>query len=161
MLCSRLWISLLDRLSGTSCALRIEEGTCDVLISTGSSSCEHDFCTDCEGSTNSSEGVGTGGHQAGLCDLDGTACSDEPVYYPRESLPDYYLWETPFSSEMLADSVVLLSNFVGAVAIVVASKHPILREPMSQEAKNAMAFVPPAQVRLPARPASAASATPR
>ena len=43
---------------------------------------------------------------------------DEPEYYPRESLPDGYLWETPYSSEMLADSVVILSNIVGAAAIV-------------------------------------------
>lgn len=130
-----------------------------MLIYTGSSSCEGDFCTACEGSTNSSEGVGVGGHQAGICDLscglcaaddsavDGTECSDEPVYYPRESLPDGYLWETPFSSEMLADSVVILSNIVGVVAIVAGSKHPIVGQPMSQEAQDAMSFIPPRAIK--------------
>jgi hypothetical protein len=137
---------------------RIEPGQCELLITAGSASCEADFCPDCEGTTGLHEGAGEGGHQHGECDLTcglcqvddssapaaaaaaaAVACSDEPTYYPRESLPDGYLWETPMSSEMLADSIVIMSNTVGASVILASGKKFFQAEPQ-KEYEMAMRF---------------------
>ena len=39
------------------------------------------------------------------------------VSYPRESLPEGYLWQTPAAAEWLAVAMVLLANLLGAAAI--------------------------------------------
>ena len=70
-------------------------------------------------------------------------CSSEPVFYPRESLPDGYLWETPGSSEMLADSIVILTNAVGATAILGSARVDLLQKTMGAEHEAAMSFFRP------------------
>eukprot|EP01043_Picozoa_sp_COSAG02_P011268 COSAG02_NODE_412_length_22836_cov_41.209966_12_plen_632_part_00 len=117
---------------------KIGAGTCDTLVSEGSFTCARDFCYDCEGVTGSHEGVGTGGHQTGQCDLtcnlcDETplpetqaACDDNAPLYPVEELPDGYIWETPFLSEVVADAIVITTNFGGLLVIIY---HDDIRQP--------------------------------
>jgi hypothetical protein len=117
----------------------IGAGTCDTLVAEGSFTCARDFCYDCEGVTGSREGLGTGGHQTGECDLtcnfcDQTplpdlpaACDDEAPLYPVEELPEGYVWETPYWSEILADAIVILTNLAGLLVIVFQDE---LRQPL-------------------------------
>ena len=116
---------------------KVGAGTCDSLVSEGSFTCARDFCYDCEGVTGSREGVGTGGHQTGQCDLtcnfcDETplpapACDDNAPLYPVEELPDGYIWETPMLSEVVADVIVILTNVGGLLVIYY---HDDIRQPL-------------------------------
>lgn len=130
-----------------------DEGQCETLISSGVASCENDFCSDCEGTTGIHQGNGEGGHQhgecdraCGLCTVDSASnsnCSEAAVYYPKDSLPAGYLWETPFSSEMLADSIVILTNVVAATMILTSAKSDLLQRQIDPEEEEAITYLLP------------------
>ena len=57
------------------------------------------------------------------------------VSYPRESLPEGYLWETPAAAEWLAVAMVLLANLLGAAAIASQVTEPIPTQLLRAEAE--------------------------
>jgi hypothetical protein len=55
-----------------------------------------------------------------------------------EDLPDGYLWETPYASELLADAIVITVNLLGCYAIV---RQDHIRQPAG--ALDALALAAP------------------
>jgi hypothetical protein len=136
----------LDAVAGPVCQNRLDAetsrpGHCDLLIREGHFSCEADFCDDCEGVIHAQTGAGFGGHQSHLCDLSCKLCevTVEPMcqdakevqllgnIYHQEDLPPGYIWETPYTTNLVGTFVVLIVN--GLAAAVIAMKDHISSDP--------------------------------
>jgi hypothetical protein len=113
---------------------KVGAGTCDRLLAEGSFSCVTDFCTDCEGTVGQREGIGSGGHQQGECNLACNLCpepqhsnctigwTDPHPLYPVEWLPHGYLAETPLEAEVLVCVLLVVLNALGFFAIVLQDR---------------------------------------